>query len=183
MKRQSGRIGICTGMALAAACLALALSGRLGAQAPPAAVGFTVAQAERGQPAYAEHCASCHGANLDDGAFAPPLSGLDFRRKWDGQTPEALFTKTSTSMPPARRSLSDDIYADLMATSCAGTACAPAADVHTSASALKARHFPPGRAAAAADSHQAPPFRRTARASRCRKSRRSPRRANPADGE
>ena len=104
-------------MALAAAGVFAAISSQLAAQVPRAtAVGFTAAQAERGQAGYAEHCASCHGANLDDGAFAPPLSGMDFRQKWGDQSPEALFTKTSTSMPPARPgSLSDETYSELLA--------------------------------------------------------------------
>ena len=116
-RSDSWRFGIYAVMALAAAGVFAAISTQIAAQAPrPTAAGFTAAQAERGQAAYAEHCASCHGANLDDGAFAPPLSGLEFRQKWGDQSPEALFTKTSTSMPPARPgSLSDDLYADLMA--------------------------------------------------------------------
>jgi mono/diheme cytochrome c family protein len=165
MKRQSGRIGICTGMALAAAGVFAAISSQLAAQAPrPTAVGFTAAQAERGQAAYAEHCASCHGANLDDGAFAPPLSGLNFRQKWGDQSPEALFTKTSTSMPPARPgSLGDDSYAEVLAYILRENGVRPGE-----------RPFP-----AAADSHQARPFRPPPRGpTRCRKSRRSPKRCS-----
>ena len=90
-------------------------SGGIAAQSPRSAIGFTAEQAERGEAAYAEHCASCHGQNLDDGAFAPPLSGMAFRQKWDAQSPETLVTQTRT-MPPARPgSLSDEIYADLTA--------------------------------------------------------------------
>ena len=113
--RARGRwIGIVTLTALAG--VATLISTRLIAQGPPAAIGFTAEQAQRGQAAYAEHCASCHGANLDDGAFAPPLSGTDFRQKWGDQSPEALFTRTSTAMPPARPgSLPDETYADLLA--------------------------------------------------------------------
>ena len=44
------------------------------AQAPASPLSFTTAQAERGADAYAEHCASCHGPNLDDGAFAPAIA-------------------------------------------------------------------------------------------------------------
>jgi len=113
--RARGRwIGIVTLTALAG--VATLISTRLIAQGPPAAIGFTAEQAQRGQAAYAEHCASCHGANLDDGAFAPPLSGTDFRQTWGDQSPEALFTRTSTAMPPARPgSLPDETYADLLA--------------------------------------------------------------------
>jgi alcohol dehydrogenase (cytochrome c) len=107
-------MGICGGLALAAAAAWL-WPGGIAAQSPRAAMGFTTEQAERGETAYAEHCASCHGQNLDDGAFAPPLAGMAFRQKWDTQPPETLVTQTRT-MPPARPgSLSDQIYADLTA--------------------------------------------------------------------
>src|SRR5436190_21064476 len=95
-------IGSWSVLAIAAAAVTGAASGGLAAQGPPAAIGFTADQAQRGQAAYGEHCASCHGANLDDGPFAPPLSGMDFRQKWGDQSPEALFTRTATAMPPAR---------------------------------------------------------------------------------
>ena len=77
-------------------------------------MGFTTAQAERGAEAYAEHCASCHGPNLDDGAFAPALSGIDFRRRWAAPLP--LYAAMSEKMPPARPgSLGEKAYVDLMA--------------------------------------------------------------------
>ena len=72
------------------------------AQAPDE-LSYTTAQAERGRAVYAEQCASCHGPNLDDGAFAPPLTGVDFRTKWGQQSAEPLFTYTATRMPPNRR--------------------------------------------------------------------------------
>ena len=34
---------------------------------------YTAEQADAGFAAYAQHCASCHGENLDDGPFSPPL--------------------------------------------------------------------------------------------------------------
>src|SRR5262245_47634639 len=91
------------------------LSLRVAAQSP-GGVGFTTAQADQGKIAYTEHCASCHGANLDDGAYAPPLKGAEFRQRWGAGTPDALFTMTSTRMPPARPgTLGDDAYAQLLA--------------------------------------------------------------------
>lgn len=42
---------------------------------------FTAAQARAGGSAYAQSCASCHGANTDDGEFAPPLKGTAFLQK------------------------------------------------------------------------------------------------------
>ena len=84
------------------------------AQAPSPALSYIAAQAERGAEAYAEHCASCHGSNLDDGAFAPALSGIDFRRRW--AAPQPLFAAMSEKMPPARPgSLGEKTYVDLFA--------------------------------------------------------------------
>jgi len=84
------------------------------AQASAQAPGFSSAQAERGADAYVEHCASCHGPNLDDGAFAPALTGVSFRQQWTGTSP--LFAAISEKMPPARPgSLGEKTYADLLA--------------------------------------------------------------------
>ena len=95
---------------------ALAPSTRLEAQSPTTLLSYTAGQAEQGQAAYVEHCASCHGQNLDDGAYGPPLKGNDFRQKWGSRSAEALFTSTSTKMPPARPgTLGDVSYAQLLA--------------------------------------------------------------------
>jgi mono/diheme cytochrome c family protein len=56
-------------------------------------VSYTSAQADRGEAAYVEHCESCHGRSLDDGPFAPPLKGREFRGKWVVRSMEELFTK------------------------------------------------------------------------------------------
>ena len=53
---------------------------------------YTAEQATQGQAAYAESCASCHGANLDDGPFAGPVKGSVFRQQWGSKTVEELFT-------------------------------------------------------------------------------------------
>ena len=88
-------------------------AGPLGAQAPASPLSFTAAQAQRGGDAYAEHCASCHGPRLDDGAFAPALAGEDFRQKWTAPSP--LYTAMSDKMPPARPgSLGEKTYADIL---------------------------------------------------------------------
>ena len=86
------------------------------AQARSTPLTYTTAQAEQGQAIYAEHCASCHGANLDDGAYGPALKSGDFRQKWGARSPDALFTFTATKMPPARPgSLGDAAYARVLA--------------------------------------------------------------------
>jgi alcohol dehydrogenase (cytochrome c) len=95
---------------------AIGASARIEAQLPPSPLSYTSSQAEQGRAAYGEHCASCHGQNLDDGAYGPPLRGNDFRQKWGWRSPEALFTYTSTKMPTTRPgSLGDTAYAQLLA--------------------------------------------------------------------
>ena len=88
----------------------------LRAQSAATAVSYTEAQADQGRAVYAQQCASCHGANLDDGAYGPPLTGDDFRQKWGGRSLDALFTYTSERMPPAQPgTLGDATYAQVLA--------------------------------------------------------------------
>ena len=72
---------------------------RIVAQSSPTPLSFTTAQADAGQVAYVEHCATCHGDSMDDGEFAPTLKGADFREQWRSQSPEALYTLTRSTMP------------------------------------------------------------------------------------
>lgn len=60
---------------------------------------YTQAQADRGKTAYADQCASCHGADLTGGEMAPPLAGGEFMQGWDGLTVGDLFDRVRTSMP------------------------------------------------------------------------------------
>jgi alcohol dehydrogenase (cytochrome c) len=79
-------------------------------------VGFTEQQASRGRVAYTESCASCHGPNLDDGQFAPPVRGAAFKAHWHDQSPEALRSLIMKRMPPASPgSLGSRTYADIEA--------------------------------------------------------------------
>ena len=66
-----------------------------------AAVGLTAEQATRGKAVYDGNCASCHGANLDNGQFGPPLRGSAFKMHWTNQSANALFTYIAAKMPPA----------------------------------------------------------------------------------
>src|ERR1700733_2334694 len=80
------------------------------------AVSFTAAQANRGKAIYDDICASCHGANLDDGDFGPLLRGLAFKNHWSSQSTDALFSYIATKMPPsAPAGLSDRAYSDVEA--------------------------------------------------------------------
>lgn len=52
-----------------------------------------------GARAYADQCASCHGATRS-GGFGPPVSGSAFKAKWEG-SPEKLLAYISKFMPPS----------------------------------------------------------------------------------
>jgi alcohol dehydrogenase (cytochrome c) len=77
---------------------------------------FTAAQAEQGKTAYERSCAGCHGQNLEDGEFAPPVKGASFIQQWGRKPVDGLFTYISTKMPPSNRgSLSTDAYTEILA--------------------------------------------------------------------
>ena len=91
-------------------------SGNVAAQQDLPPLSYTIGQAERGQTAYLENCAACHGENMDDGEFAIPLKGVNFRQQWRVRSLEQLFTVTSVTMPQARPGrLGDETYADILA--------------------------------------------------------------------
>lgn len=76
---------------------------------------FTAEQATAGKLAYDQHCATCHGSNLDDGQFAPPLKGEQFQTSWSGGTIDLLLRKLTT-MPPGEPSrLGVDEHVELLA--------------------------------------------------------------------
>jgi alcohol dehydrogenase (cytochrome c) len=100
---------------LTSVVLSGALAWRLHAQSI-ASPTYTAAQATAGRTVYTESCEACHGQNLDDGRFAAPLKGEDFRRQWGGKTIDSLFTLISTRMPPASPgSLGDVKHAQVVA--------------------------------------------------------------------
>src|SRR3974390_557036 len=63
---------------------------------------YTTEQSKRGEAAYAEKCASCHGAALGGGESAPPLTGGEFMANWSGLTVGDLFNRIRTTMPADR---------------------------------------------------------------------------------
>src|SRR5579862_807855 len=84
--------------------------------APAAEPLFTSAQAVAGKAAYQQACASCHGANVDDGASGPPLRGAAFLGKYGGKPASDLFTYVSTKMPAGNPgSLGGSEYAQIIA--------------------------------------------------------------------
>lgn len=87
--------------------------------APPAAsaepIQFTAEQAARGKTAYLAHCVSCHGPNLTDANYGPPLAGDYFDRKCLGHSVGELFGKVRTMPPSCPDGLDPQTYADLTA--------------------------------------------------------------------
>jgi S-disulfanyl-L-cysteine oxidoreductase SoxD len=75
------------------------------AQAPPAPPHsvsdgvYTQDQAKRGEDAYVQKCARCHGTDLHSGDAAPPLVGTDFLSNWNQKTMGDLFERVRTTMP------------------------------------------------------------------------------------
>jgi quinoprotein glucose dehydrogenase len=80
---------------------------------------YTEAQAQRGRGFYAEHCASCHGANLE-GAEHRALTGDRFWATWQDTTVDRLLTHVGTNMPHSedgslKGTLGARVYADIVA--------------------------------------------------------------------
>lgn len=77
---------------------------------------FTVEQSVRGDKAYRQNCASCHGTALTGGESAPPLTGGEFSSNWYGLTVGDLFERVRTSMPADRPGrISREQNADILA--------------------------------------------------------------------
>jgi hypothetical protein len=76
---------------------------------------FTDGQATQGKAAYDRNCLSCHGANLDDGEFGPPLKGVEFRLRWGAKPLDGLFAEFARMPPAAPNSLGENTYVQLLA--------------------------------------------------------------------
>jgi mono/diheme cytochrome c family protein len=80
---------------------------------------YTSAQADRGRGFYNEHCAMCHGGNLQ-GAESRALSGDRFWTSWQETTVDRLLGHVSTNMPHSedgslKGTLGASVYADIVA--------------------------------------------------------------------
>ena len=92
----------------------------------PAVPTFTQAQADDGAALYGDNCAKCHGPNLNDGEFGPPLKGARFKKDWGGKGVDALFSYAVEKMPPGQTGvLRSDDYAALLAYILAANGAAP----------------------------------------------------------
>jgi len=78
---------------------------------------FSNGQGALGKTVFAQHCAVCHGQQLE-GLSAPALKGTEFARRWSraDRTLESLYYILRTTMPrDAGNSLKDDEYLGLVA--------------------------------------------------------------------
>jgi S-disulfanyl-L-cysteine oxidoreductase SoxD len=48
---------------------------------------------------YTAHCANCHGAQLQGGVHALPLSGPVFEQNWAGKRARMLYSRIISTMP------------------------------------------------------------------------------------
>jgi alcohol dehydrogenase (cytochrome c) len=103
---------------LSAAGLAVFVAGAGAARAQALFTGETFAEAAaaRGQAAFAQNCATCHGADLSAGPFGPALKGPAFDAHWKGQSIQAVQAFIQARMPPAAPgSLGGEAYGDIVA--------------------------------------------------------------------
>ena len=86
------------------------------AEVASAAGFFTEEQATRGEAVFNDRCAPCHGEDLMGTGFAPPLTDEMFMGHWVDRNVGELFVQLKETMPAdSPASLSDDVYADLVA--------------------------------------------------------------------
>ena len=104
-----------TSLALAVAAVASKSFAAQGSATALVAPTFTLAQANAGSEVYSQTCASCHGQNLDDGAFGPALKGVEFRSNWGGRSADALLTQIERMPPAAPGTLGAERHAQLLA--------------------------------------------------------------------
>lgn len=83
--------------------------------ATASAIPYTAAQATRGKLQFIQHCARCHGGNLDGTTEIPPLRAR-FIRHWSGGTMDEVVGYISRAMPIDKPgSLDPDANAAIMA--------------------------------------------------------------------
>ena len=92
---------------LAAAVATISVAGEVAGRSPLQAQEltsqwggvYTAAQAQRGEPLYADNCAACHNWDLTGNEIGPALAGDAFAARWDGRLLGELFDYTQALMP------------------------------------------------------------------------------------
>ena len=104
----------CGGCVLLVGVLVLRLAAIAGAASPT----YTEAQAKAGEVAYIEHCADCHGEQLEGVDISPALVGDKFNHTWRGNNAD-LLSFHLRRMPPETvgepGSLGDETYTNILA--------------------------------------------------------------------
>jgi len=77
---------------------------------------YSEAQSKRGETAYSQYCAKCHGPDLSGADVAPPLTGVEFNSAWNDLTVGELFERLRVTMPADKPgSVSAQDNADIVA--------------------------------------------------------------------
>jgi PQQ-dependent dehydrogenase (methanol/ethanol family) len=77
---------------------------------------YSTEQAERGFALYTEHCALCHGQQMNGVPGVPAVAGAGFLAGWDGKNTADLLDYLMATMPPNKLgSLSDRQMVDVLA--------------------------------------------------------------------
>ena len=96
------------------ALLIAVFAASIRALAQPSAL-FTEDQVAQGRLDYSQHCATCHGAQLQNGG-APPLIGEFFKDRWNSRPVGGFYDYVHQTMPLGdAASLAPGVYVDIVA--------------------------------------------------------------------
>lgn len=125
---------VATAISAAASAVTLSAAGQQSSVTP----SFTAEQARAGQPVFQANCATCHGADLSGGPYAPPLAGRGFADGWSKRSVRDLIESIRTMPPTNPRMFDDDARLNLAAyiLQVNGMAAGPARLMPTAAAAL-----------------------------------------------
>lgn len=83
--------------------------------AAPSPAHYLASQAQTGELAYRDVCASCHQRDLSGGFDTPELAGSAFRSMWTGRPVRELLGYVKAAMPPAGRQPDEDTLTAIVA--------------------------------------------------------------------
>ena len=83
--------------------------------AAPSPAHYLASQAQTGEIAYRDVCASCHQRDLSGGFDTPELAGSAFRSMWTGRPVRELLGYVKAAMPPAGRQPDEDTLTAIVA--------------------------------------------------------------------
>src|SRR5438477_2287641 len=117
--------GFCAGAAVSAAASAFVLSAA--GQQSSVNPSFSAEQAGAGRQVFQTNCATCHGADLSGGPYAPPLAGRAFVDVWSKRSTRDLIESIRTMPPTNPRMFDDDARLNLAAHILQANGVAPSA--------------------------------------------------------